>query len=51
MLIQSFSLEYSNSSESKGKLEIGNNSAAQFDPKFISIAELVTKSDSTQRFL
>jgi len=44
-------LKYSNSSEFKGKLEISNNSAAEFDPKFISIAELVTKSDSAQRFL
>jgi len=42
---------YSNSSEFKGKLEIGNNSAADFDTKFINIAELFTKSDSTQRFL
>ncbi len=25
----------SNSSEFEGKLEIGNNSAAEFDPKFI----------------
>jgi hypothetical protein len=40
---------YSNSSEFKGKLEIGNNSAAEFDTKFINIAELFTKSDSTQK--
>jgi hypothetical protein len=37
-------LEYSNSTEFKGKLEIGNNSAAEFDAKFINIAELLTKS-------
>jgi len=43
--------QYSNSSEFKGKLENGNNSAAEFDTKFINIAELLTKSDSTQRFL
>jgi len=42
---------YSNSSEFKGKLKIGNNSAAEFDTKLINIAELFTKSDSTQRFL
>ena len=35
---------YSNSSEFKGKLEIGNNSAAEFDTKFINISELFTKS-------
>ncbi len=28
----------------KGKLEIGINSAAEFDTKFINIAELFTKS-------
>jgi len=37
-------LKYSNSSEFKGKFEIGNNSAAEFDTKFINIAELLTKS-------
>jgi len=35
---------YNNCSEFKGKLEIGNNSAAEFDAKFINIAELLTKS-------
>jgi len=35
-----FSLNATSSSEFKGKLEIGNNSAAEFDPKFINIAEL-----------
>ena len=44
-------MTYSNSSEFKGKLKIGDNSAAEFDTKFINIAELFTKSDSTQRFL
>jgi len=39
--------EYRNS-EFKGKLEIGNKSAAEFDTKFI---KLFVKSDSTQRFL
>jgi len=43
--------QYSNSSEFKGKLKIGNNSAAEFDTKIINIAELFTKSDSTQKFL
>jgi len=33
-----------NSSEFKGKLKIGNNSAAEFDTKFIKIVELLTKS-------
>jgi hypothetical protein len=42
---------YSNSSEFKGKLEIGKNSAAEFDTNFINIAELLMKSDSTERFL
>ncbi len=42
---------YSNFSEFKEKLKIGNNSAAEFDTKFINIAELFTKSDSTQSFL
>jgi len=42
---------YSNSSEFKGKLEIEINSVAEFDTKFINIAVLFTKSDSTQRFL
>ena len=37
-------MEYSNSSEFKGKLEIGKNSAAEFDTKFINIDELLTKS-------
>jgi len=32
---------YSNSSEFIGKLEIGNNSAAEFDTIFINIAELL----------
>jgi len=41
---------YSSSSEFKGKLEIGNNSAAKFDTKFINKAELFTKSDSDQMF-
>jgi len=36
--------EYSNSSEFKRKLEISNNSAAEFDTKFLNIAELLTKS-------
>jgi len=36
--------KYSNSSEFKEKLEIYDNSAAEFDTKFISIAELFTKS-------
>ena len=35
---------YSNSSEFKGKLKNGNNSVAEFDAKFINIAELLTKS-------
>ena len=39
-----FHLEYTNSSEFKGKLETGN-------PIFVNIAELFTKSDSTQRLL
>jgi hypothetical protein len=34
----------SNSSEFKGKLENGNNSAAEFDTKFINIADISTKS-------
>jgi len=42
---------YSNSSEFKGKLETGNNPAAEFDTKFVNIAELFTKSYSTQRLL
>ena len=42
---------YSNSSEFKGKLEIGNNLPAEYDLKFINISELFTKSDSSQRFL
>jgi hypothetical protein len=37
-------IKYSNSSEFKGKLEIGNDSATEFDSKFINIAELLTKS-------
>ncbi len=41
----------SNSSEFKGKLENGNNSAAEFDTKFMSNVEFFTKSNSTQRFL
>ena len=32
-------LLYSNSSKFKAKLEIGNNSAAEFDTKFINIDE------------
>ncbi len=43
--------KYSNSSEFKGKIKIGNNSGAEFDIKFIEIAELFTKSDLTLRFL
>jgi len=43
-LYKSFLLAYSNSSEFKGKFEIGNNSAAEFNTKFINIAELLTKS-------
>jgi len=39
-----YAIIYSHSSEFKGKLEIGNNSAAEFDTKFIDIAELLTKS-------
>jgi len=35
----------------KAKLEIDNNSATKFDTKFINIAEILTKSDSTIRFL
>jgi hypothetical protein len=35
---------YSNSSEFKGKLKNGNNPVAEFDAKFINIAELLTKS-------
>ena len=35
---------YNNSSEFKGKLEIGNNSSAEFDSKVINIAELLTNS-------
>ena len=42
---------YNNSSEFKGKLEIGNNSAAEFDTKFMNIVEFFPKSDSTHRFL
>jgi len=38
------SFKYSNSSEFKGKLEIGNNSAAEFDAKFKNIVKLLTKS-------
>ena len=34
-------IEFSNSSEFKGKTEISNNSAAEFDPKFISISEIL----------
>ena len=43
--------KYSNSSEFKGKLEIGNKSSAEFDTKFIYIVKLFAKSDSSQRFL
>ena len=39
-----FKLKYSNSSEFKAKFEDGNNSAAEFDTKFINIAELLMKS-------
>ncbi len=39
-----FKFNYSNSSEFKGKLEIGKNSAVDSDPKFFNIAELSTKS-------
>ena len=35
---------YRNSSEFKGKLKIGNNSAAEFDTKFIKIVEPLKKS-------
>ena len=35
---------YSNSPEFKGKLEIANNSAAEFDTKFIIIAYILKKS-------
>jgi hypothetical protein len=43
--------QYSNSPEFNTELEIGNNSAAEFDTKFNNIVELLTKSESTQRFL
>jgi hypothetical protein len=33
----------SNSSEFKEKLKIGNNPKAEYDAKFINIAELLTK--------
>jgi len=42
-------MKYSNSSEFKGKLEICNNLVAEFDAKFINIADFFTKSDSTRR--
>jgi len=38
-----FLLLCSNSFEFKGKLEIGNNSAAEFDTKFINFIELLLK--------
>jgi len=44
MFIRVIYRRYSNSSEFKGKLEIGNNSAADFVTKFINIAEHLTKS-------
>jgi len=40
----------SNSSKFNGKLEIGNNSAAEFDTKFINIARLFMKSDPLKSF-
>jgi hypothetical protein len=33
----------------KGKLEICNNSVAEFDTKFINITDFFTKSDSTRK--
>ena len=42
--------KYSNSSEFKAKIKIGN-SGAEFGIKFIEIAELFKKSDLTKRFL
>jgi len=43
-LLLIYSCLYSNSSELKGKLEIGNNLAAEFNTKFINITELLTNS-------
>ncbi len=40
---------YSNSSEFKGKLEIGNNSAAEFDARFINIAILLFAKKSKSK--
>jgi len=42
-----FYFDDSIASEFKGKQEIGHNSAAEFDTKFINIAKLFTKSNKT----